>query len=101
MLFLAVELTALKVVADIVGGAPLGASAPIDMNILQLGRVLRGIHQVDSIPHIFIPKLLKRNRSVHFPIDRIVRTYAFADINQAFADAASGTVIKPVLMMDH
>ena len=40
-------------------------------------------------------------RSEIFPIGRIVRTYAFADINQAFADAARGTVIKAVLMMGY
>ena len=57
--------------------------------------------QGDSIPQIFIPKLVELYRSGRFPIDRLVRTYKFADINQAFADAASGTVIKPVLMMEH
>jgi len=67
---------------------------------LLAGRDLRGIHQGDSIPHIFIPKLVELYRSGHFPIDRMVRTYAFADINEAFADAARGTVIKPVLIME-
>ena len=100
MLALAVELTALKGVTGLFGGAPFGTSAPIDMNILLAGRDLRGIHQGDSIPHVFIPKLVELYRSGRFPIDRMVRTYAFADINKAFADAASGTVIKPVLVMD-
>jgi aryl-alcohol dehydrogenase len=70
------------------------------MNTLLLGRTLRGIVQGDSIPQIFIPKLVELYRSGRFPIDRLVRTYEFADINQAFADAAQGTVIKPVLMME-
>jgi len=100
MLALAVELTALKGIAGLVGGAPFGTSAPIDMNILLAGRDLRGIHQGDSVPHVFIPKLVELFRSGRFPIDRLVRTYPFADINQAFADVASGTVIKPVLVMD-
>jgi aryl-alcohol dehydrogenase len=100
MLTLAVELTAPRGVAALVGGAPAGTTSSIDMNTLLAGRVVRGILQGDSIPQIFIPKLVDLYRSGRFPIDRLVRTYEFANINQAFADAAQGTVIKPVLMME-
>jgi aryl-alcohol dehydrogenase len=99
MLVLALELIAPRGVAALLGGAPAGTTAPIDMTTLLTGRALRGIMQGDSIPQIFIPKLVELYRSGRFPIDRLVRTYKFADINQAFADAAQGTVIKPVLVM--
>jgi aryl-alcohol dehydrogenase len=99
MLALALELIAPRGVAALLGGAPAGTTANIDMTTLLTGRALRGIMQGDSIPQIFIPKLVELYRSGRFPIDRLVRTYKFADINQAFADAAQGTVIKPVLMM--
>jgi aryl-alcohol dehydrogenase len=34
-----------------------------------------------------------------FPIDKLVKTYDFADINQAFADSTSGDVLKPLLIL--
>ncbi|STU74076.1 benzyl alcohol dehydrogenase [Klebsiella pneumoniae subsp. ozaenae] len=34
-----------------------------------------------------------------FPIDKLIAHYRWPDINQAFADSASGKVIKPVVVM--
>jgi aryl-alcohol dehydrogenase len=100
MLALAVEMLSPMGIAALIGGAPAGTKAPIDMNsLLNGGRVLRGIAQGDSVPQIFIPKLVDLYRSGRFPFDRLVRTYDFADINQAFEDTARGEVIKPVLVM--
>lgn len=100
MLALAVEQLSPMGVAALIGGAPAGTKAPIDMNsLLNGGRVLRGIAQGDSVPQIFIPKLADLYRSGRFPFDRLVRQYDFADINQAFADTARGDVIKPILVM--
>lgn len=100
MLALAVEVLRPMGVAALIGGAPAGTTAPIDMNtLLNGGRVLRGIAQGDSVPQTFIPKLAELYRSGLFPFDRLVRTYDFADINQAFEDTARGEVIKPVLLM--
>jgi aryl-alcohol dehydrogenase len=99
MLAIAVESIKPTGVAALIGAAPAGTTAPIDMTSLLAGRSIRGIMQGDSVPHLFIPKLVDLYRSGHFPIDRLVRRYPFADINEAFADAARGTVIKPVLMM--
>jgi aryl-alcohol dehydrogenase len=88
-------------VVALIGAAPAGTTATIDMNsLLAGGRMLRGILQGDSVPQIFIPKLVELYRSGRFPIDRLVRTYKFADINQALADLVQGTAVKPVLLMD-
>jgi aryl-alcohol dehydrogenase len=38
-------------------------------------------------------------RDGDFPIDRLIRHYKFADINDAVADMKSGDTIKPVLTM--
>ncbi|PWR07331.1 alcohol dehydrogenase [Micromonospora acroterricola] len=64
---------------------------------LALGMSVRGIVQGDSIPQLFIPKLIKLYQSGRFPIDRLVRFYKFDEIDEAFAAAAHGDVIKPVL----
>lgn len=67
-------------------------------SLLNGGRKLRGIAQGDSLPQVFIPRLAELYAAGRFPFDRLVRSYAFADINEAFEDAARGEVIKPVLV---
>ena len=90
MLKLAVDILAPCGTAGQIGGGVPGAEAPISMSRLLLGRTVRGIIQGDSIPRIFIPRLIEMYRRGQFPFDRLVRFYDFAQINQAVADAASG-----------
>lgn len=97
MLKLAVDILAPCGTAGQIGGGVPGAEAPISMSRLLLGRTVRGIIQGDSIPRIFVPKLIEMYRRGQFPFDRLVRFYDFAEINQAVADAASGETIKPIL----
>jgi aryl-alcohol dehydrogenase len=97
MLKLAVDVLAPCGTAGQIGGGVPGAEASISMGRLLLGRTVRGIIQGDSIPRIFIPKLIDMYRRGKFPFDRLVRFYDFKDINQAVADAASGETIKPIL----
>ena len=66
--------------------------------------VPRGIKAVqviegDSIPQIFIPRLIRLYRSGRFPFDRLLKFYEFKDINRAMNDSRSGKTIKPVLLM--
>ena len=60
---------------------------------------LRGIIQGSSIPGTFLPRLIELQQQGRFPVERLVRAYDFADINQAFADSHTGTAVKPVLRM--
>lgn len=53
----------------------------------------------DSVPQIFIPKLIKLYQSGKFPFDRLLTFYDFKDINRAMKDSLSGKTIKPVLCM--
>jgi aryl-alcohol dehydrogenase len=53
----------------------------------------------ESIPSVFIPRLLELYRQGRFPFDKLVRFYDFEDINQAVADAQSGLTVKPILRM--
>ncbi len=52
-------------------------------------------------PQVFIPELIAHWRAGRFPFDKLSKFYAFEDINQAIADARSGSAIKPVLRMAH
>jgi aryl-alcohol dehydrogenase len=97
MLQHAVEaLAPLGQVGLVTGGSP---EAMVPSTGLTFGRSVRGIIQGDSVPQVFIPKLVELYRSGRFPVDKLVRFYEFEDINIAFADAARGDVVKPVLLI--
>lgn len=79
-----------------------GKGASISLNLLQMmlgGRTVRGIHQGDSVPDVFIPQLIDLYKQGRFPFDQLVSFYDLADINQALADMESGKAIKPVVRM--
>lgn len=86
-------------VCGLIGGTAPGVEVTLEMNHLLLGRTVRGIIQGDSIPDIFIPRLVELHLQGRFPFDRLISFYALADINQACEDAEAGKVLKPVLRM--
>ncbi len=51
------------------------------------------------IPRIFLPKMIQWYKQGRFPVDKLVKTFSFADINGAFAAAHHGEAVKPVLLM--
>ncbi|WP_329449518.1 NAD(P)-dependent alcohol dehydrogenase [Streptomyces sp. NBC_01724] len=99
MLTLAVDALAPLGTAALIGGAPAGAHAPVNMNALLGGRSVRGIAQGDSIPQLFIPQLIDLYRAGRFPFDRLITFYGFDQINEAATDTRTGAAIKPVLRM--
>jgi aryl-alcohol dehydrogenase len=84
----------------IVGAPPAGTEASFDVNaVMTQGRSIRGVIEGDSVPSVFIPRLIELYRQGRFPFDRLVRFYEFEEINQAVADTKSGKTIKPILRM--
>ncbi|HEX9466363.1 MAG TPA: NAD(P)-dependent alcohol dehydrogenase [Alphaproteobacteria bacterium] len=83
----------------LLGSARAGTEATLEMPFLQFGRVVRGVIQGESRPQEFIPLLVDHLMAGRMPVDKIMTFYKLADINQAAADAATGTTIKPVLRM--
>lgn len=82
----------------IVGAPPLGTEVSLDMNNVMIpGRVVRGIIEGDSVPEVFIPRLIDLHEKGRFPFDRLVRYFDLDQINEAAADAESGGTLKPVL----
>jgi aryl-alcohol dehydrogenase len=86
-------------ICGLIGGAALGTEVTFDMNTILFGRTVRGIIEGDSIPEIFIPRLIDLYTQGRFPFDRLIRKYQFEEINQAVQDSEQGQVFKPVLMM--
>ncbi|MEE8886090.1 MAG: NAD(P)-dependent alcohol dehydrogenase [Eubacteriales bacterium] len=81
--------------------APTGSIADFNVgnDVLMNYRTIIGCCEGDSVPKIFIPRLLQLYKEGKFPVDKIIKTYDFADINQARADSNSGKVIKAVVTM--
>lgn len=87
-------------VCGLIGAAPLGTEASFDMNdILIPGKTIRGIIEGDSVPEIFIPRLIELNAQGRFPFERLIQFYDPDEINRASEDAESGKTLKPVLRM--
>ncbi len=79
------------------GAAAPGTEVSLDMGTLMIGRTVRGIVEGDSVPDLFIPRLVDLFQQGRFPIDKLITTYAFKDINDAVQDATDGVSLKSVL----
>ena len=63
------------------------------------GWQMRTVIEGDTVPQEFIPRLVDLWQAGRFPFDQLVKTYALDQVNDAFADSASGGTIKPVLRL--
>jgi hypothetical protein len=51
----------------------------------------------ESVPQQFVPMLIEHWRNGRFPVDRIITTYPFHDLDKAVDDMRNHEIIKPVL----
>ena len=93
----AVDSLTLTGVCGLIGVSPVGTECAIDMNSIMFGRSLRGIIEGDSVPDVFIPRLIELYKQGRFPFDKLVTFYKLEDINKAVEDTEQGKVIKAVL----
>lgn len=83
----------------LIGGMAPGQQIGVEANHLLIGRKLRGIIQGDSVPDIFIPRMISLYKQGVFPFNKLVTFYEFDQINEAIDAMKSGAVIKPILRM--
>lgn len=69
------------------------------IDVVARGLRIVGTNQGDANPRVTIPRLIELYRSGGLPIERLVTTFAFRDINAAAVASLDGSVIKPVLLM--
>lgn len=82
----------------LVGAAKLGTEATIDIGTrLTSGMSISMVCEGDAVPKDFIPRLVSLHEQGRFPFERLVKTYEFDDINEAFADSADGSTLKPII----
>ena len=84
----------------LIGAAALGTEATFDMNdILLPGKTIKGVIEGDSVPDVFIPRLVELILQDRFALARLVKAYDLRDVNAAADDSLGGATIKPVLVM--
>jgi len=95
----AVDSLTLTGVCGIMGVSPLGTEIHLDMNSIMFGRTVRGIIEGDSVPDIFIPRLVELYTQGRFPFDKLITLFPFDEINHAVEAAERGEVVKALLVM--
>lgn len=93
----AVDVTAPFGMCGVIGPAPVGTETVLDVNMLLFGRSVRGIIGGDVSPQRCVPTVVALHQQGRFPFDRLLRHYAFGDINVAIADVVAGGVLRPVI----
>lgn len=87
-----------KGVLGVVGIPPPGTPVPGDMGaMLTFGHTVRGIIEGDSDPDAFLPQLIAEWRAGRLPLEKLVRTFPFEQINDAIAAQHHGDCVKVVL----
>lgn len=86
----------------LVGAAPPGRSAQLDIGVLLTTTTprLTMVAEGDSAPQEFIPRLVRLYQAGLLPLDDIITKFPFADIELAFSALADGQVVKPVVVFD-
>ncbi|WP_380281063.1 NAD(P)-dependent alcohol dehydrogenase [Kitasatospora purpeofusca] len=96
----AVEALAVAGTCGVVGAPPAGSEVGLDVpGLLARAPRIVGVNQGASVPERFLPVLVDLFRAGRLPVDRLVRTFPFAAVEEAAEAAASGEVVKPVLML--
>jgi aryl-alcohol dehydrogenase len=95
----AADSLAIRGTVGLVGAAAPGTEVSFETGLsITRGWSLKMIIEGDSVPQDFVPRLVQLWRQGRFPFEKLVRSYPFEQINEAFADSEAGTTIKPVLL---
>jgi aryl-alcohol dehydrogenase len=86
--------------AAVVGASKPGAVLDLDINdLMQNAKSIHGVVEGDSVPDIFIPKLIELHLGGRFPFDKLVKFYPLEQINEAAADSEKGVTLKPIILI--
>jgi aryl-alcohol dehydrogenase len=81
----------------LIGVAPVGVEANLEMQTILDGRTIKGVVEGDCISDIFIPQLIELYKQGRFPFDRLLKFYSLEQINEAAEDSEKGKTLKAVL----
>jgi len=99
LLSAAAEYLAVRGTLALVGAARPGTEVPFEIGgSLVKGWTFKTIVQGSAVPQVFIPRLVDLWKKGSFPLEKLTRSYSLDQINDAFADSASGAVVKPIIV---
>ena len=84
-------------------GVPSRLEQTVQVNVLNAlvkGLTLTAVVEGNSVPDDFIPQLAALHASGKFPVEKMVKTYKFDQINEAVAAQKRGDCVKVVLTFD-
>lgn len=97
-----IDRLALRGTLALVGAYPPEPRMGVDLSVvMSMGRRIIGVVEGGIDPQAFIPKLIDYYRAGKLPLEKLVRTYPFAAIEEAVHASETGAVVKPVLIMPH
>ncbi len=97
---LALQSLATQGTCMMLGVVPFGTTIEVDWIGLVSGKTVFGAPFGGNDPATTIELLLQMRAAGRLPVEKLVRTYPFADVEKAIADMESGTTIKPVLLFE-
>jgi aryl-alcohol dehydrogenase len=77
-----------------------GTSLTLTTGAVLGAKTVMGVNEGNSIPKVFIPKLLSYYKKGKFPLDKLISYFRFEEINEAFEASHQGETIKAVLRFD-
>lgn len=83
-------------------GVPKNPEAELPLSLIGFlisGATLKAVIEGDTDPETFIPELLDHYEQGRLPLDKLIRSYPFAQINEAVGDQLAGRVVKPILIL--
>lgn len=93
----AVESLAARGRCAIVGAPPAGTEVSLAVQGLLTGKQITGVTLGDGEPETLLPLLVRLHREGKLPLDKLVRHYPPAQLNDAAEDMRRGRVVKPVI----
>lgn len=80
------------------GIPPFNTLLPIDMlDLMTRGIAIRGNSVGDGDPKVMLPMMVDMYLEGRFPFDRLIKTFRFDQINEAFAASKDGSAVKATL----
>ncbi len=76
-----------------------GGKLEIDYLPFSLGVGIKAVVEGDSLPDLFIPRLIQMYQDGIFPFDKMVKFYELDQINEAVEDAEKGKTLKAIIRM--
>ncbi|SEQ95574.1 aryl-alcohol dehydrogenase [Faunimonas pinastri] len=82
-------------------GVGTSANLEIPHSLFRMGKSITYAIEGDSVPEVFIPRLIQLYRKGRFPFDKLIKFYDLDQINQAVEDSEKGVTLKAILRMPH